>query len=146
MLDPKWLSQAVATAGQITTNDVVDAAHRGFTTIINNRPDGEGGPEQPNAATNRQAAEAQGLRYVHLPLTGLQDISLETIDAYADALDGADGAVLAHCKSGGRSTLLWALVQVRNVGRDIDTVVSDAQKAGFDLAQARPVLERFAQA
>ncbi|NDH83062.1 MAG: TIGR01244 family phosphatase, partial [Burkholderiaceae bacterium] len=35
------------TAGQIEPSDVDQIAKQGYRSIINNRPDGEEGPEQP---------------------------------------------------------------------------------------------------
>ena len=36
------------TAGQIEPTDVAEIAKQGYKSIINNRPDGEEGPEQPS--------------------------------------------------------------------------------------------------
>jgi len=60
----KWLSDTVAAAGQIVPADLPVIAAHGFKTVINNRPDGEGGPNQPPSAQLQRAAEALGLRYV----------------------------------------------------------------------------------
>jgi len=144
MLEPKWLSQQVAASGQIDRNEIMDARQRGFVAIVNNRPDGEGGPTQPDAANNRGLAGQHGMGYHHLPLATVHDLSPKLIDQVAEALDSADGPVLMHCKTGGRSALLWALVQVRQKGRGIDEVLNDVQQAGFDLAQTRPLLEKYA--
>ncbi|SDF82774.1 TIGR01244 family protein [Limimonas halophila] len=146
MLDPKWLSQQVAACGQIDRNEIVDARQRGFVAIVNNRPDGEGGPTQPDATSNKALAGQHGLSYHHLPLATVQDLTPELIDQMADALANADGTVLVHCKTGGRSALLWALVQVRHHGRKIEDVLNDTEKAGFELGGTRPLLEKFAAA
>ena len=145
MLDPKWLSQQVAACGQIDRNEIVDARQRGFVAIINNRPDNEGGPTQPDAADNKALAGQHGMGYYHLPLATVHDLTPQLIDQVAAAMQNADGTVLLHCKTGGRSALLWALVQVRHHGRSIDDVLNDTEKAGFELGQTRPLLEKFAE-
>ena len=45
------------TLGQITPDDVAQIARQGYKSIINNRPDGEGGPDQPKNADIQAEAE-----------------------------------------------------------------------------------------
>jgi uncharacterized protein (TIGR01244 family) len=80
------------------------------TAIVNNRPDDEE-PGQPSAAEMASAAEAAGLSYRHIPVAG--GFSPEQVDAMAAALAEAGGPVLAFCKSGTRSTFLWALAEAQ---------------------------------
>ena len=61
----------------------------------------------------------------------------------AEALAAAPGPVLAYCRSGTRSTLLWSLVQAR-AGHSPETIAADAARAGYDVAPIRPLLERLA--
>ena len=58
-------------------------------------------------------------------------------------LDTADGPVLGFCRTGTRSTLLWALVQAHR-GRDLDEVAGEAAKAGYDVSPVRPAMEQLA--
>ena len=58
----KWLSDTVAAAGQIWPADLPVIAAHGFKTVINNRPDGEGGPSQPASAQLQHAADLSRLR------------------------------------------------------------------------------------
>lgn len=97
-----------ATCGQITEADIDALAAQGFRTLINNRPDGEGGPEQPSSAALARKAEAAGLAYVYLPVISGQ-ISADQAEAMRDALARAEKPVLAFCRSGARSTNLWQL-------------------------------------
>lgn len=48
--------------GQITVDDVAVLARQGYRSIINNRPDGEGGPSQPTSAQIEAAAKAAECR------------------------------------------------------------------------------------
>jgi uncharacterized protein (TIGR01244 family) len=57
------------------------------------------------------------------------------------ALTGAEGDVLLFCRSGTRSTYLWALARARH-GADADDLVSQAAEAGYDLSPILPWLQR----
>jgi uncharacterized protein (TIGR01244 family) len=107
----RWvnMSQAVfATAPQLIPADMAAVAAQGFKTVINNRPDGEGGPDQPLSADVQAAALAAGLQYHHLPVVAGQ-ITPEQAKAMADILAVAPEPVLAFCRSGARSTQLRQL-------------------------------------
>ena len=99
-----------ATAPQISPQDMAAIAAHGFHTVINNRPDGEGGPEQPTSQAMAQAAQAVGLAYHYLPVISGQ-ITPEQVADFAALVNAAPGPVLAFCRSGARSTNLWHLGQ-----------------------------------
>ena len=141
MTDIRPLNDRVAVAPQITPDDVAAIAAAGYVTIVNNRPDGEE-PGQPTGAAIRAAAEAAGLTYATVPV-GQMGIGEAQLDAMAAALAGADGPVLAYCRSGTRSCHLWALAAAR-AGRDPALVVGQAAGAGYDLAGLRPTLDALA--
>lgn len=92
--------------GQITVADVALFAKQGFRSIINNRPDGEGGPDQPRSADIQAAAEAIGLRYVHFPVVNLM-ISPEQVRQYQDMCASLPHPIVAFCRSGGRASALF---------------------------------------
>lgn len=104
----KWLSDTVAAAGQIVPADVPAIAAHGFKTIINNRPDGEGGAGQPPGALIQQAAEELGLRYIYLPVISGQLTAKDAQDM-AKCLDSAAKPVFAFCRSGARTEHLYRL-------------------------------------
>ena len=83
------------------------AAH-GIRTVINNRPDGEGGPDQPLSAAIEAAARAAGMDYHYIPVISGQ-VTTEQVHAMAEAVGAAKAPVLAFCRSGARSTNLWAM-------------------------------------
>ena len=57
-----------ATLGQIGPSHLAEIAQQGYKSVINNRPDGEGGPDQPTNASIQAEAEKLGLNYVYLPV------------------------------------------------------------------------------
>ena len=144
MVDTKRLDDKVHAGGQIGPQDIEALKAEGFTAIVNNRPDGEGGPEQPTSEAVRAAAEAAGLTYSYIPMT-TQSLSPETLEAFHAAVQAAPGKVLAHCRSGARSTALWALAEACHNARDVDAVIADAGQAGYDLSQMRPMLQQWMQ-
>ena len=99
-----------ATAPQISPQDMAAIAAHGFHTVINNRPDGEGGPDQPSSQTMAQAAQAAGLAYHYLPVISGQ-ITPEQVAEFAALVNTAPGPVLAFCRSGARSTNIWHMGQ-----------------------------------
>ncbi|MBO9686167.1 TIGR01244 family sulfur transferase [Roseateles chitosanitabidus] len=101
------LTPEFCVAPQLTPDTMASLAAAGFKTVINNRPDFEGGPDQPTSEQVRAAAEAAGLVYRHLPVQGGYQ-SPEEIAAMRAILDEVPTPVLAFCRSGARSTKLFA--------------------------------------
>jgi uncharacterized protein (TIGR01244 family) len=128
-------------APQISVEDVVAARAQGFALIVNNRPDGEE-PSAPQGDAIAAAAAEQGLAYVAIPVTHA-GFSHAQIDALTTALAEHPGPVLAYCRSGTRSTNLWALAQAR-AGGDPSTLCAQAAAAGYDLSGIRPTLDALA--
>ena len=138
MAEFKSLTETMLAAGQIAPDDVARAKDAGVTVIINNRPDDEA-PGQPAGSEIAAAARRAGIDYVAIPVSSA-GFSLPQVDSMAAAIDGAEGKVLAFCRTGTRSTLLWAMTQAK-AGRDIDTVAGEAQAAGYDISAVRPTME-----
>ena len=135
-LDPSFLA-----APQIEPEDVATAAAQGVTTIVNNRPDGEE-PSAPQGDAIAAAAAAHGLGYVAIPITH-SGFSHAQIDALAAAIDASSGPILAYCRSGTRSTNLWALTRAR-MGDDVQGMCDKAAAQGYDLSGLRPTLDALA--
>lgn len=96
------------TAPQISPSELPEIAAMGFKTLINNRPDGEGGAEQPSSAEIEAAAIANGLTYAYLPVISGQ-ITEPQARKFAELLATRPGPVLAFCRSGARSQHLYRL-------------------------------------
>lgn len=100
------LTPNVSVAPQLDPAAMALAAQAGFKSIINNRPDFEGGPDQPTSAQMEAAARAAGLQYRFLPVNGAYQ-SPEEIAAFARLLEELPRPLLAFCRSGARSTRLF---------------------------------------
>jgi uncharacterized protein (TIGR01244 family) len=99
------LSADIAVAGQLDPEAMAEAAAAGFRSIVNNRPDFEGGPSQPTSATIEAAASAAGLAYAFLPVApNLQ--TADDIARFAALLAQLPKPILAFCRTGTRSSKL----------------------------------------
>lgn len=134
----------VSVSGQLTPADMKEIASAGFTAVVNNRPDGEAFFGQPRTAELRAAAEAAGLQFLDLPFSGPR-ATPDQVRAFADLLASGDGRVVAFCKSGMRSALLWGAASLAN-GRSLDEVLQGARKAGQELSGAADLMTGLAQA
>src|SRR5689334_12739395 len=104
----RQLDDKVLVSPQIAPEQVAEAATLGVTMIVNNRPDGED-PDQPPGSAIAAAAQAAGIAYRHIPVAG--GFSPSQVQEMADALAASEGKVLAFCRSGTRSSYLWALAR-----------------------------------
>jgi len=133
------LTDRFGVMGQVSRQDVADAAERGAQMIIMNRPDGEE-PGQPSSDQVRQWAEEHGMAFRHIPVDP-GAITAQAVDQTRQALADSDGRALAFCKSGGRSTALWALARAAE-GEDADVLIARAADQGYDLRPLASVLRR----
>jgi uncharacterized protein (TIGR01244 family) len=125
-----------AASPQISLDDVDLAAEQGFVAIICNRPDNEDSG-QLSAADIGAACAQYGLKFSHIPVSG--GFSQNQIEDMSRALEEAGGPVLAYCRSGTRSTNLWALSQAAN-GEPADSLVEVSAAGGYDLRGLLPTL------
>lgn len=137
------IDASISVAPQIGVEDMQAIVAGGFTTIINNRPDGEEVGQPTGEEIGRAATEA-GLGYIAIPITHA-GFSTAQMEEMAKVLMGSPGPVLAYCRSGTRSCNLWAMAAVQ-LGLDTaESAVSKGAAAGYDLSGIRPMLELCAQ-
>ncbi|MBW8752960.1 MAG: TIGR01244 family phosphatase [Sphingomonadales bacterium] len=135
------LSDSVLASPQIDLADVAAAAAQGVMLIINNRPEGESDDQTPGAAIEA-AAKAAGMAYVAIPVTHA-GFSEAQVTAMAEALAASPGPVLAYCRSGTRSTLLWSLAEA-SCGADPSSLAAQAAQAGYDIGPVRALCDMLA--
>ena len=126
----KQLTDTMCVAPQIQPEEIAALKDAGFCLVINNRPDDEE-PGQPTSKDIREAVEQAGIAYAHIPVG--HGISPAEVNAMREALAGCDGKVLGFCRSGTRSTMLWALAQSEE-GVPKETLHEVAEGAGYNLA------------
>ncbi len=135
------LSDSVYASPQIGLAEVAEAAAQGITLIVNNRPEDESDDQTPGPQIEA-AAHAAGLGYVAIPVTHA-GFSEGQVAALAKAIEEAPGPVLAYCRSGTRSTLLWALAEASR-GRNPAVLASQAAQAGYDITPVRAMCDMLA--
>lgn len=132
------LTPQLTVAPQIEPSDIEQIAGLGFKSVINNRPDGEESGQPLNQAIE-QHAEQFGLAYVHLPVVGGQ-ISEAQIHQFGELLQTLPQPILAFCRTGTRSSMLWSLASQDSAM--FSERLKIATKQGFKLDGLG---ERFAQ-
>ena len=134
VLDP----QVLVADSPMLGRHMAEAAARGVTLVVNNRPDHEE-TGQWNSLDLEAAARAAGMDYVHIPVS--KEFSADKVAALTEALLGAEGRVLIFCRSGTRSTYLWALAQAK-AGESPEALDRSARRAGYSLGPLMPWLRR----
>jgi len=129
-MKPIAVSESFAVAPQIRPEDLKAIADAGYRAVICNRPDGEDAG-QPSVAIMREAAEALGLAFHHIPVSG-GVFAPAAIAAFGKAREQADGKTLAYCRTGTRSITLDALANIEN--SSADELIERARLAGYDLS------------
>ena len=136
MADIRRVTEAFAVAPQINEEDVTQIQAAGFKTIVANRPDGEGGVDQPRMGAIRAKAESLGLAFVALPFSGAP--TPEVVERMSNILNEAPQPVLAYCRTGTRCITAWALTHAgQGTGQEI---VDAAADAGYDLSSLQSLL------
>ncbi len=135
------LSDSVFASPQISVADIAEARKLGIALVINNRPDGESDDQTPGEEIEA-AATGAGLAYCAIPI-GQSGFSETQVEAMAQALEQAKGPVLAYCRSGTRSTLLWSLAQASRGGNP-QKIAAQAADAGYDISPVRAMVDMLA--
>jgi sulfide:quinone oxidoreductase len=123
------LAPGLSVSEQILAEQVSELKAAGFRAIICNRPDGEGN-DQPLFAEIERAAQAAGIEAHYLPAESGK-VTDQQGAAFGDLLARLPKPVLAYCRTGMRSTTMWALSQAAR--EPLPQIVAAARMAGFDM-------------
>jgi uncharacterized protein (TIGR01244 family) len=104
------ISNDFAVAPQLSPSDMKAVADAGYKSLIINRPDYEGGPDQPSSADVMAAARAAGLAVEYQPVVS-GAMTQEDVERFAQLLAALPAPVLAYCRSGTRCTHLFTAAQ-----------------------------------
>ncbi len=136
-MDIRQLMPELSVTPQITTADIAELKQAGYRAIICNRPDGEGS-DQPLFAEIAFAAQAAGIEAHYLPAESGK-VSDEQGVAFGQLFNRLPKPVLAYCRTGMRSTTMWALSSANS--QPLPQLLDSAKNAGFDL---KGVIRRLA--
>ncbi|HET9579703.1 MAG TPA: TIGR01244 family sulfur transferase [Usitatibacter sp.] len=99
-----YVAPDIAVAPQVLPEHMAALAAGGFRSVINNRMENE--PGQPAQESLREAASRAGLDYEWQPVNSSM-ISVQDVQAFAALLERLPRPVLAFCRSGHRSNVLF---------------------------------------
>lgn len=140
-MDIRQLSDRFAVAPQITPEDMPKLAELGFTAVICNRPDDEVGADLACDAM-AGAALAAGLSFHRIPV-GRDGLNTDMFAQTAQIIDNSAGPVFAYCRSGTRSSYVWAFTMAPTM--PADQIIAAGAAAGYDLSGLRPQLQALQQ-
>ena len=115
---------------QIQTEDITIIKNKGFKTIFCNRPDSEEA-NQITVKSIQDQADKDGLNFIHQPVVGGQ-ITQQDVDLFKAHYAAAEKPIFAYCRSGTRSSMLWALSE--SSVRPIDEILKLTTAAGYNLS------------
>jgi sulfide:quinone oxidoreductase len=133
-----YITPNFAVTGALAPEDFPKISALGFRGVVSNRPDGE----EDGQLTGREEAVLawrSGLAFRHVPATKHELFTDHVIEGMVDALNGLEAPILAHCKSGLRSVVLWAAASARS--GPVDCVLKALRRAGFNPETLRVELE-----
>jgi uncharacterized protein (TIGR01244 family) len=135
-MDIRALTPTYAVSPQIDPSDLPAIKAAGYTTVIDNRPDGEIPPDL-HTEVMRAAAEALGLVFIANPIIQGQ-LGPSQVAMQSAAMAQASGPVFAYCASGNRCSILWALTQAGT--RPADDLIAVPARYGYNLEHLRGAL------
>ncbi|MDQ9169654.1 TIGR01244 family sulfur transferase [Oxalobacteraceae bacterium R-40] len=128
-MDVRHLTFELSVSPQITPADVPALKELGFRSIICNRPDGEAG-DQPLFGEIENAAKECGMNIHYLPAESGK-VTDEQGQEFGALLAISPKPVLAYCRTGMRSSTMWALAQAGRL--PLAKIIEAAKSAGYDL-------------
>jgi len=137
----KDLSETLKVSGQLGLDDIGRVADTGISVIINNRPDGEEASQPPNALLEARAGEL-GIQWHYIPFSG-SGLTMDIVLTMAHALADRTAGTLMFCRTGTRSTNLWALASALEAQATTTDIIAAAAAAGYDLRGMQAVLEQI---
>ena len=140
-MDIRALTPTYAVSPQIEPSDLPAIKAAGYTTVINNRPDGEIPPHLQDPAM-RAAAQAIGLTFITNPVIS-GGLTLENVEAQRAAVAGATGPVFAYCASGNRCSIVWALMNAGS--QPAEDLIAVPARFGYNLGHLKGQLDALAQ-
>lgn len=121
----RLVAPGIAAAGQPSPAALSDLKAMGFGAVVNLRTE-----KEADLAAEKAVVEAQGLRYVSVPITP-DSFRLEDVLAVQRVLeDPWTGPVLLHCASSNRVGAVLAVLQARK-GQPLDEALAAGRAAGM---------------
>ncbi|CAN5404514.1 bifunctional protein tyrosine phosphatase family protein/NAD(P)/FAD-dependent oxidoreductase [soil metagenome] len=128
-MEMKALTAELSVSPQLSPSEMRAVAAAGFRSVICNRPDGEGSDQPLFSEVERSATDA-GMQIRYLPAESGK-VTDDQGAAFGALMAELPKPVLAFCRTGMRSTTMWALSQADKL--PLPRIIELSSKAGFDL-------------
>lgn len=139
-MEVKKINEQLAVAGQVTKEQLQQAAQEGFKSVLNLRsPDEEG-----FLTEEQQQAEEVGLHYVNVPVQ-VSSISDESTTEVLEQIDKLPKPALIHCGSAMRAGAMALMNVATRNGLTPEQAFAKAHEIGFDCSAYPQMKEFFAQ-
>ena len=115
---------------QINDQDISILKEKGFKTIFCNRPDSEE-MNQPSVEVLQRVANDLSIKFIHHPVIG-NAITQDDVANFKEYYIGAEKPIFAYCRTGTRSTMLWALSESSE--RPTSEILNLTAAAGYDMS------------
>ncbi len=139
-MEIRYITSDFAVSPQVDADDMKAIATEGFVAVINNRPDAEV-PVELRSESMRAAAEAAGLSYVENPVIN-GAMTMDMVQRQHEATDAYEGPVLAWCRTGTRSSIVWALGRAGHL--PTNEIMQSLARAGYELPALAPQIDMLA--
>ena len=126
----------VGCGGQVDPAAMASLKSEGFVSVINLRLPTE---EGANVEQGRAAAQASGLKYIHLPFNAASPDS-KVVDSFLAAVsDRANQPVFIHCGSASRVGGMWTIKRALQDKWPLEKALAEGKAIGLN----NPGLETF---
>jgi uncharacterized protein (TIGR01244 family) len=127
----------VGCGGRVSPAAMAGLKSEGYVSVVNLR---EATEPEANIDAGRAAAQAAGLKYIHLPFNAASPDS-KVVDSFLAAVyDTSNQPVFIHCGSANRVGGLWMIKRALRDGWDIPRAQAEAEAIGL----SSPQLKAFA--
>ncbi|OYD97992.1 phosphatase [Nostoc sp. 'Peltigera membranacea cyanobiont' 210A] len=136
MSNTKKVSDDLSAAGQLTSEELKQAAQEGFKSVLNLRSPDEAG----FLSDEQQQAQAAGLQYANIPLKPSEP-NQEQTELAIQEIENLPKPILIHCAAGARAGGIALIANAISEGLTYEEISQKAQELGLNLEQ--PHLKQF---
>ncbi|MEH2203062.1 MAG: sulfur transferase domain-containing protein [Nostoc sp.] len=136
MSNTKKVSDDLSAAGQLTSEELKQAAQEGFKSVLNLRSPDEAG----FLSDEQQQAQAAGLQYANIPLKPSEP-NQEQTELAIQQIENLPKPILIHCAAGARAGGIALIANAISEGLTYEEISQKAQELGLNLEQ--PHLKQF---
>ncbi|MDX2216003.1 MAG: sulfur transferase domain-containing protein [Oculatellaceae cyanobacterium bins.114] len=134
----KKVNDDYSIAGQVTPEQLQQAADEGFKSVLNVRSPDESGV----LVDEQQQANASGLEYANVPLSNTH-LDTSKVAQAIEALGDLPKPVLIHCGAGARAGGIALIATAIQEGLTLEELTVKAEEIGLNLDQ--PHLKKFVE-